>query len=413
MRFKVQAADPETGEEVLWEIEAPTVQAARQKANDSGYLVGRVRPCSDSGVHAEHSESQANARGLLLDELPSTGTQTDTSKVSESISSTASSELSTANWITWGRALEWSCFVAAITITLSSFVVAGKGHWSRYNDWEFSRAFEQGFLPCVILVLSTGWLWFTEASSTNRAEFGGRFDHPRRMSVLGALALGIAMSLVFDLWDEDAARTPTQVLFGFVVPFAILLVGTVLWVTWLPNAIVECRGARALRNIWQCSSLKWFADTFPGLVVTSNTDMTQPKRDEDVVPFEMTAPPMAESVSESNISKTDCQESDSGESAKPAPFFWLVISLALLMGALALTPWNAPAIIGHVVDVWNAPPGSMGRTSGKVGTVMGVVLGFFPSVCLWIATILSTRRYLREMSRYQDSSTESKLTKIQ
>lgn len=44
MRFRIHGVDRETGEEVLFEIESPTVQAARMKANAAGYVVSKVEP---------------------------------------------------------------------------------------------------------------------------------------------------------------------------------------------------------------------------------------------------------------------------------------------------------------------------------------------------------------------------------
>jgi RNA polymerase subunit RPABC4/transcription elongation factor Spt4 len=47
MRFRVHCANPETGEEFDWEVDAGTLQEAEQKAQDAGMLVNRVVPISE------------------------------------------------------------------------------------------------------------------------------------------------------------------------------------------------------------------------------------------------------------------------------------------------------------------------------------------------------------------------------
>lgn len=44
MQFKIQVADRETGEESEIRLDAPTVQQARAKANEAGYLVSAIEP---------------------------------------------------------------------------------------------------------------------------------------------------------------------------------------------------------------------------------------------------------------------------------------------------------------------------------------------------------------------------------
>jgi len=44
MRFRVHAAERETGKESTFEIEADTVSQARKKVTEAGYLVGQVTP---------------------------------------------------------------------------------------------------------------------------------------------------------------------------------------------------------------------------------------------------------------------------------------------------------------------------------------------------------------------------------
>jgi len=49
MRFQVHAAEKETGDESVFDIEADTVEDARRKANAAGYLVSKVEPLFEAG----------------------------------------------------------------------------------------------------------------------------------------------------------------------------------------------------------------------------------------------------------------------------------------------------------------------------------------------------------------------------
>ncbi len=60
MRFKVQCADRETGVDHEFEMDAPTVQDARRRTNEAGYLVGSIVPLtseSDDATIRTPSES--------------------------------------------------------------------------------------------------------------------------------------------------------------------------------------------------------------------------------------------------------------------------------------------------------------------------------------------------------------------
>ena len=48
MKFRVHAANPKTGEEFDWEVEAPSIQDAERMAQDGGMLVSAVVPIDDA-----------------------------------------------------------------------------------------------------------------------------------------------------------------------------------------------------------------------------------------------------------------------------------------------------------------------------------------------------------------------------
>ena len=60
MRFRVHCANPDTGEELNWEIECATIQEAEQRAQDAGMLVSSVEPIADTQlVEVERQPIQA------------------------------------------------------------------------------------------------------------------------------------------------------------------------------------------------------------------------------------------------------------------------------------------------------------------------------------------------------------------